>query len=137
MRAMIALVLGLVTAGVTPALAAECRGGSQTLLVLEDWAVTPSDEPGQVTIEATLRYDGERPIRMAEGGVWFYDALDREIFGLPIEPDLVISAGQEYHYARGVAGGGVDRIQTINHSDVVAFTCISAVVYADGTKEEF
>lgn len=132
----------LVVAGVFAASSvsayAECSPGRDDIVALESWeAVDLGDSVYSLRLE--LKNIGNRSIRMVEGGTYFYDPLDRSVGGWKLPPDLVLAPEetQAQEWPRIVSPGDGGRLAKLRPDEVSTKTCVTAIVYDDGTVEEF
>lgn len=132
---MKAFVLALtVIAAASPALASECRRGSIDVVRLVDWSAVATDRGTVVSL--TYENVADRGIKMVEGTAWFYDALDRSIGGIGLDEDLALASGATTT-AEHRMGGSIERLAKVDRTDANGIVCVEAVLYDDGTKEEF
>lgn len=130
-------LIGLMLLAMPTAAAAECQGRAD-LLIVEEWSVervTGVISGIDITIHLKSAFD--QPFRMIDAGYTFSDALGRRISGFTMNPDLRASPGETVETGNGYTGREMDRVPTMNKDDVSVSTCVRAVVYDDGTKEEF
>ncbi|WP_313666227.1 hypothetical protein [Shinella sp.] len=114
--------------------ASDCNSGSGDVLKLSDWSASARNERS-TDVSFTLENVVNRTVQMVDGTVWFEDALGQGIGGISIGPDLILEPGAKMDQSRLMAG--FDRLVNARKQDVKAFSCIDAVLYEDGTKEEF
>ncbi|WP_421950330.1 hypothetical protein [Pelagibacterium sp.] len=134
------LVLALFVAlfSATNASAIECLNGqSGDILSLQSWELLDSDDDAEKTINIALRHDGPVGIRLIDATVRFQDVLGERIGEFPIERAAGIGAGQDHILNDVVAGTILERLESLHPDDVVGIACVSALVYEDGTLEDF
>lgn len=117
---------------------AECNPGRADIVTLAGWeAVDLGDSAYSLKLE--LKNVSDKPIRMVEGGTYFSDLLGRSAGGWNLPPDLILAPGDTHtqQWSRIVSPGDGGRIAKLPHDEVSAKTCVTAVVYDDGTVENF
>jgi hypothetical protein len=139
MRLVIAISALLLTT--TAAHAADCgQRGRGDILKVTDWKAVMKEGSIGPYPSVTIQFTNEsgKEIRMAKASVWFFDALGDSISGVAIDKDIRLKpAGtQEQTFAMS---GSVDfeRLTKLEKRDAEGLICLEAVVYEDGTKEEF
>lgn len=118
---------------------ADCGRGSPDILTLTDWTVeedTSRTIPGS-KVEFTVRNNGAKAVRLVDAGVYFRDILGEQIASIAISRDIQIAPGEAAVDGGSYLGTRLDRIPKMNPADVVAFACTEAVVYEDGSIDEF
>ena len=135
MRIVLAALLALVS---LPALADEkCgRQGSSDALQLTVWTIEPVDERTNRMTE-TLVLNLDKPIRMIDGSIIYRDVLGASIGSKAIDRDMKLAPRAEYVQEGDWGQFTFERILGMERQDVVAFACTKAVVYDDGTSQEF
>ncbi len=116
---------------------AKAAGCNDTMLSITDWSV---GKAGEEHVEFTLdvRSHAAKQIRMLKAIAYFYDALDSPLGAIPIGPDAIIPAGGEYNERlTWPAGAHLKRLLHLRKQDVKTATCVKAVLYEDGSKENF
>lgn len=108
------------------------RYGTDRILKLEDWSAKPDGAGTRITLRLALR--GDKPVRMVDGKVSFYDALDGSVGSYPIDRDAHIAPGKPYEQKDFYTKG---RLENLKHEEVTSKVCVYAVLYEDGTKETF
>lgn len=118
-------------------LAAECDKG-RGILDLTSWSAGDVDTARyQAPITTKIKHVGEKAFRMIDGGIQFYDALGRRIVGLSLDEDLAMSPGDELEETKWYGIASTERLRTASPKDIKGVVCLNAVLYEDGTKEEF
>jgi hypothetical protein len=110
-------------------------GCNEELFTVTEWSIEERDPFPPLNV--TLRYEGDRPIRMVDGHYWLADVLGARTGGGPIPRDSRLSPGDTLST---VAFQGTDdgkRLLQINPADVITSTCVRGLVYEDGTVERF
>ncbi|WP_026616380.1 hypothetical protein [Ensifer aridi] len=115
---------------------AKASGCNETILSITDWSVRRADT-SNVEISLRVQSLAAKQIRMVRSLAYFYDALDEPIGALPIGPDAIIPAGGEYLEHRVWSDHLFGRLLKLRKRDVKTATCVKAVLYEDGSKEEF
>lgn len=122
----------------TGAYAIECLNGqSPDILSLESWGLLDGETDAEKTINITLRHDGDLGIRLIDGTVRFQDVLGERIGEFPLERADGIGAQSDYIINDVVAGTVLERLEGLHPDDVQGIACVRALVYEDGTLEEF
>ncbi|WLS01749.1 hypothetical protein [Shinella oryzae] len=116
------------------AYAGDCNSGSGEILKLTEWSASARNERA-TDVSFTLENVSKRAVQMVNGTVWFEDALGQGIGGISITPDVVVAPGETIDQKSFMAG--FDRLTKARKQDIQAFSCVDAVLYEDGTKEEF
>jgi hypothetical protein len=106
--------------------------GSGEVLVSTDWQAVQ----GAYGVTLTMRYKNAAaaPIKMVDGAVWFTDALGGSIGGWPVDRDAHIAPGAEH---TNDVLTREKRFLDVAHEDITALLCVKAVLFEDGTKQEF
>jgi hypothetical protein len=135
MRFVVAALLALVS---LPVSADEVCGrqGSSEFLQLVAWTIEPVDERTNRMTE-TLVLHGDKPIRMIDGSIIYRDVLGGSIASKAIDRDIRLAPGSEYVQEGNWGQFTFERILEMERQDVVAFVCTKAVVYDDGTSQQF
>lgn len=136
-----AMMVALLGAAVVANDAFACDGSTK-LLSVKDWTVEEVDGliPGihsGIDITVDIKSHAEKPFRMIDASYTFADALGRRISGFMIDPDLKVRPGETVSTTNGYTGSEMDRVIKMNRDDVIVTICTRAVVYEDGTKEDF
>ncbi|AEQ51518.1 hypothetical protein [Pelagibacterium halotolerans] len=122
----------------TGAHAIECLNGqSADILRLESWDLLDGDDNGEKTINIALHHDGSVGIRLIDATVRFEDVLGERIGEFPLERADGIGAGAGYILNDVIAGTVLERLESLHPDDVMGIVCVRALVYEDGTLEEF
>lgn len=119
----------------SPAFAASCPGSSEVVSVTE-WAIEPLDGSTNL-LTVTVRNDAPAPIRMIDGSVGFSDALGASIASYAIDRDASIPIGGTFTQEGRWGPYTFERLLKLRKDEVTAWTCVRAVLYEDGTKEQF
>lgn len=128
------LIAMSVVAVAASASASDCSSGSGDILKLNSWSAAARDERS-TNVSFTLENVTDRAIQVVDGTVWFEDALGQSVGGIAITPEVALDAGAEFDQKSLMAG--YDRLVKARKQDVKAVSCIDAVLYEDGTKQEF
>lgn len=135
------IVIVLVSAALCATAHAECGpNGSADVLAVSDWSVDVGpDQMGMITAKTTVEIQNktDRAIRMVDGSVLFTDALGGYITNIGIERDLTIAAGDTASWSAEYGGTGLERIPDLRRDEVTVEACVSAVLYDDGSKQQF
>ena len=134
MRVLVLVAAMLASAAVQ---ADECQRGRGILEVSEWSARLTNDSFAPVELTTTLAHTGDRAFKMIDGGVWFYDALGRDIIGVSLDPDLSLAPSETSTSTGNYMRGTGERLASLATEDVVAVVCVRSILYSDGTKEEF
>ncbi|WP_105430226.1 hypothetical protein [Neorhizobium sp. T6_25] len=124
------LVISVLTA--TSAQAA-CNGD---LIAVQDWNIRPLDATTN-ELTYTVKSNAPKAIRMIDGQVGFKDALGKSIGPLAIERDAVLTVGGTFTETRRWGPHTFERLLKLKKDEVTPYTCVKAVLYEDGSKEEF
>lgn len=136
---MMRMCLAAVLAACGPA-AAECTNGSSaTFLTVEDWSLerVKNDLVSGIDIRVSIKSHAAKPFHMIDASYTFQDALGRRISGFVMNPDLAAAPGQTVETVNGYLGNEMDRALKMRREDITVFACTRAVVFDDGTKQEF
>jgi len=108
------------------------------LLTVESWSARQSERgvTGFVELDVAYQFNGDRPVRMIDGRIAFYDVLDELIGSVLIERDQTLAPGSTAQETQ-LLTSRASRLVVMAHEDVVTNTCVEAVVYDDGTVERF
>lgn len=130
---MRSICLAVLLAAAPVALAHACDG---TLAVVEEWSITPFDADNNKLV-TTIRFKTEKPIRMIDGSFGFEDALGERVGSAGMDRDVSIAPGGTYTQD-GIWGPYTfERLLKLRKEEVKTFTCIRAILYEDGSKQEF
>jgi len=122
--------------GATGAYAAPSCQGSLDLLQVSDWSISPIDEDTN-SLSVTLSNSGDNAIRMIDGSVAFQDALGGHIASYSIDRDAQIEAHGSFEETGRWGPYTFERLLKLKADEVEAYACVRAVLFADGSKEEF
>lgn len=106
------------------------------LLTVTDWSIRKIDA-GTNELVVTLKSEAEKPIRMIDGQYGFRDALGGRIASAAIERDASLPPSGETTITGLWGPFTFERLLTLKKEEVEPYTCVRAVLYDDGTKEEF
>jgi hypothetical protein len=110
-----------------------CGPRNASLIELKDWSATKSDF-GSVNVSMSLQSHAEKPIRMLKASVIFSDPFGDNVANLALDPDVAIPAKATYTEKGSWSAA---RLAKVRPQDVSALVCVSAVLYEDGSKEQF
>ncbi|WP_454622772.1 hypothetical protein [Brucella anthropi] len=131
------LFIGAMIAGLWVSTAAaetaDCGNLNSQLLTIKDWAAKPGDF-GSVSVSMTLQSNSDKQIRMLKAVALFVDPFGEQIANLALDPDTVIKP-KAVLVEKGAWSAA--RLAKVRPQDVTAKICVSAVLYEDGSKEEF
>lgn len=129
------ILLAAIITGASPA-AALCR---DDLLTVIDWNAELIDPAPALrfSLDVTVRYEGDRPIRMIDGSIGFDDVLGNRIGRMGMDPDTAMQPGDEHTFTGQWGRNTFERMLDMQPDDVVASTCIDGMVYADGEVVKF
>ena len=98
---------------------------------------TPTSRNIQLSIK--YGYQGARSIRMLRARFVFEDVLGTNIGLLNLERDTKLNSGSLHEIVINQPAllHDWDRLVDINPKDVIARSCVRAVVYSDGSVEKF
>ena len=133
------LALSISALAATDASAIECLNGqSAGILTVETWELRDSQGEGdEKAISITLQPQGNLGIRLIDGTIRFEDVLGERIGEFILERAEGIPAAQPYIHDDVVAGTVLERLEQLHPDDIATIACVSALVYEDGTLEEF
>lgn len=119
------------------AMAIECtNGNSSAVLSFGDWALSQdADEQDIITI--TLEPQADRGIRLIDAIVRLEDVLGDRIGEFTLDRDTAIAPDTNFSHEQVITGSALERLESIHVDDVVGIVCVSALVYEDGTIEQF
>ncbi|WP_417581691.1 hypothetical protein [Pelagibacterium sp.] len=134
----IILALSLSLFGATSAQAIECLNGqSGDILTLEGWELLDGETDAEKTINISLHHAGTVGIRLIDATVRFQDVLGERIGEFALERADGIGPEQNYLLNKVVAGTILERLENLHPDDVVGIACVRALVYEDGSLEDF
>lgn len=127
-------VLLIVMMAATPAMACD-----SDFIVVQDWQVKNIERGSFPGPEADVHYrlTGDKGVRMIDAAIRFEDALGKRIASIAVERDKRLSPGITARLVGFYPGSELSRIPNMEREDVMVTTCTRAVIYDDGTKEEF
>jgi hypothetical protein len=128
---MLILVGALLIAG--SAAADECGARRSDILILKDWSAA-TGEYNNVRVSLNLQNNTNKQIRMVKASAVFTDPFGENIASLAIDPDVVIPAKGAFEEKGSWSAA---RLVKVRKQDVKATMCVSAVLYEDGSKEQF
>lgn len=131
MRAVLMTVL--VLAG-TPAMAC-----NDQFIEIENWEVTAiwSGIGVGANVAIDYRLKGDRGYRLIDARIHFEDALGMDLNSVVIPRDVPVAAGETVKHRQRYKDARLMMISRLQPDDVKVTSCVRAVVYDDGTKEEF
>lgn len=88
-------------------------------------------------ITITYRNIGDKPIKMIDASVWFWDVLGKNIGGVELNRDIKIAVGAEGIEKFRVPSAGFERLTNLDALDVEGLICTEAALFDDGTKQQF
>ena len=106
------------------------------MLSVTDWSIKPLDSETN-ELNWTVKSSASKPIRLIDGSVGFKDALGGSIASQAIDRDAHIPANGTYSESGRWGQFTFERLLKLRREDVTPFTCVRAVVYDDGSKEQF
>lgn len=120
----------------SPAAASEFCSGNAELLTVTEWAIEPIDDQyNSLTVTTTSQM--VKGTRMIDASVGFVDALGGHIASYTVDRDAKIAPGGSFEQTGRWGPYTFERLLGLEPEDVSAYTCVRAVLYDDGTKEEF
>lgn len=129
MRTMMILGLCLIAG----AAKAECNDKT---LKLVSWEIKPIDARTN-RLTTTFQSVASKAIRMVDGQASFSDALGGHIAAFAITRDVSVKPGEQFTQKGTWGPYTFERLLNLKHDEVSVEVCVSAVLYEDGTKEEF
>ncbi|MDX1192182.1 hypothetical protein GOL96_13525 [Sinorhizobium medicae] len=105
------------------------------LLSVGDWSARRLDD-GNMEVQIIVKSNAPKPIRMLDADFGFKDALGGHVAADAFERDIEIPASGS---ATTVKKWPLtfERLLKLKREEVAAYACVRAVLYEDGTKEEF
>jgi len=129
------MVLSSLAIIVSTAQAAECRSPhSAEVVEVTGWNAAPPDNYGLSILNMRLTNRAAAAIRMIDGYVVFTDALGGEVDDFTIDRDLHLAIGAE---GEAKALLRYSRLTELDPADVSAVACLRAVLFEDGTRQDF
>lgn len=130
---MRAILVTTLLAG-SPAMACD-----NSFISVQDWRVQNIERNSFPGPEAVVHYrlSGSKGVRMLDAAVRFEDALGKHIASIAVDRDERLAPGGTARLVGFYPGSNLSRIPNMEREDVVVSTCTRAVIYEDGTKEEF
>lgn len=119
----------------TAAALAECPAGSPNVLRLVSWEAATADD-GFADLEIVYENVSDQPIQMIDAILTFQDALGGHIGTLAVERDLTLAPSEQgrQNFIPTIKDW---RLPKLSPETVTADICTRAVLYADGTREDF
>lgn len=114
-------------------LLADCN---KDLIRLESWAIEPIDADTNL-LTTNFTYLGSKPVRLIDASAQFSDILGEEIGSFALTRDVSFVAGSAHQEVGRWGQYTFERLLDMNRDDVVTSVCVRAIVYSDGTIEEF
>lgn len=112
-----------------------CSHSDPNFLSVSSWTIQPiDDKTNRITL--TLATSSEKPIRMIEAQLSFYDALGGYIDSMLIDRDISIARNKPYVQS-GVWEFQFARLLNLKHDEVRIEICTRTVLYDDGSKQFF
>lgn len=106
------------------------------LIEFVSWSIKPIDsDTNEVT--ASFKSHAEKPIKMIDASAGYKDALGGRIGSFALDRDLAITPGEEFTETGKWGPHTFERLLKLKPEEVTTYTCVKAVLYTDGTKEEF
>jgi hypothetical protein len=130
---MLRILLALLVAAAAADAKAKCN---QELLSVDDWAARQVNERN-IEVTVSVRSHSKKPIRMIEAIVGFTDALGADIGAIILERDVNVAAGERFVDKGLWTPQRFGRLLKVRKQDVKTDTCVTAVLYEDGSKETF
>lgn len=106
------------------------------LVRLIEWKITPESSDVNI-LETMFRYDGDRAIRMIDASVRVGDVLGGSIGAFVLTRDVNLQPGQKISEKGRWGRYTFERLLDMEAMDVKIDVCVSGVVYADGSVEQF
>jgi len=111
-------------------------GCNTSLMTFVDWKVTPFEDD-KVQMMTAFKSNAEKAITMIKATAGYIDALGDTVVAFRLDKDVEIPAGGTYTELKNWDKDEFKRMLILKHTEVKTFLCIEAVLYQDGTKEEF
>ncbi|MEQ1407778.1 hypothetical protein ABK249_22925 [Neorhizobium sp. Rsf11] len=111
----------------------KCGSASSEILALKEWSASPGDY-GSVSVRLKIGNKTDKQIRMVKAAAIFIDPFGDDIARLAIDPDVTIPANGDIEEKGSWSAA---RLVKVRPQDVTTTVCVSAVLYEDGSKEEF
>ena len=129
------MLKALVVVGATllsgPVLAVECQVGASGPLRLDEWSIADDLQ----SVYLTYTNVSGREISISQGAAFFFDTLGSSVGFAAFDPDTDIPPdGSVTATAPAV---GLERTSKLKPEEIQAAICLTGVVYADGTTENF
>lgn len=103
------------------------------MISVKDWSAKPGAY-GNVDVSIIYENTGDKQIRMLKATARFVDPFGDSVANLSLDPDVVVRPRSD-HEEKG--SWSAARLAKVRKEDVTAFVCVAAVLYEDGSKEEF
>lgn len=129
MLTMAAVLIG------SPAVA-ECSKGSGDVMFIAEWTTGPTQPSGAFDAIFQITSRAAKPTRMVEATIWFKDLLGRNLNGWHLDADFKIEPGATEQFALTLGTLSFDG-RPLRRDDLTATLCTKAILFADGTKQEF
>jgi hypothetical protein len=110
--------------------------GENAPLSVTQWEATKENE-ATTLFALTMESKLPKPTRIVSGYIDFTDALGEHMGAIAIPRDEPVPASSSFELDLKIGSLVVPRILKINRDDVAVRACVEAVVYEDGSKEEF
>ncbi|MER8615963.1 hypothetical protein NKG99_03780 [Mesorhizobium sp. M1409] len=111
-------------------------GCNETLLTFTDWSIEALDaQTNEMT--TTFKSNAVKPIRMIDASAGYRDALGASISSFALNRDVSIQPAGTYAETKTWGPFTFERLLGLKHDEVATYVCVKAVLYDDGTKQEF
>lgn len=129
-----ALIMALTALMAVPAAAQQAC--NRELIEMIDYSITPVDEDTNRLI-TTFRSNAASTIRMIDASAGFIDALGGTIATFAMDRDISVPPGESFEQEGLWGPHTFERLLDLKKDEVERFVCVRAVLYDDGSKEEF
>jgi hypothetical protein len=106
------------------------------LLTFSSWSIKAiSADTNKIT--TVFKSHADKPIRMIDASAGYKDALGGVIGSFSLDRDVKIEPNDSYSETKTWGPFTFERLLKLKHDEVTTFVCVKAVLYDDGTKQEF
>lgn len=111
-------------------------GCNEKLIEFTSWSIKPIDADTNEVV-TSFKSNASKPIRMIDASAGYKDALGDTVGTFSLDRDVSIAPGATYSETKNWGLYTFERLLKLKPEEVTTFTCVRAVLYDDGTKEEF
>lgn len=135
---ILTVLASVVLLGMTGAASADefCGRGDSSAITMTEWSITPEDEDTNILVTG-FRSELAQKVRMIDASAGFADALGKVIATFSLDRDIELAPGDKFEQSGRWGPYTFERLLVLRPEEVTGFVCVRAVLYDDGTVEEF